>query len=158
MSGRPARRGHGRTAESLGTSLAPPDGRIDQRQCWEVGHRSRGVRVVRAHPRIGQIEPRERSSPPLAAFAVSTSAVIAPQSGSLSQAGEPPPRRSGRSIARRLGRKSHPPTIRGEKRAFFCTNAWLTAASSRPVGRSAGFVGLGGATRGFPVGRSGHYY
>lgn len=109
-------------------------------------------------PGSGQIEHRERSSPPLAAFAVSTSAVIAPQSGSLSQAGEPPPQRSGRSIARRLGRKSHPPTIRGEKRAFFCTNAWLTAASSRPVGRSAGFVGLSGATRAFPVGRSGHYY
>ena len=47
---------------------------------------------------------------------------------------------------------------RGEKRAAPPLNAPCTALSSRPVGRSAAFVGLSRATRGYPVGRSAYYY
>jgi hypothetical protein len=47
---------------------------------------------------------------------------------------------------------------RGEKRAAPPPNAPGTAPSSHPVGRSAAFVGLSRATRGYPVGRSAYYY
>jgi hypothetical protein len=54
----------------------------------------------------------------------------------------------------RLGRSI---ILWGEARPSSTGNP-LTAVSSLPVGRSADFVGLSSATRGYPVGRSGHYY